>query len=136
MLTMCYSSALTPAARGCALGAVLEEAVILLFLKCYTEMLQTVVLLIQIFLENPFLFPLNIFEVKQKDLNILYICLYTSVPVLQLVCTHRVIPTHLREASLGFLSAYHLLWIWEMRPGFPEHIRLRTCSMEPTNAWF
>lgn len=64
LLITCYSSALTPAARGCVLGAVLEEAVIVLFLKCYTEMLQTVVLLIQIFLENPFFFPLNIFEVK------------------------------------------------------------------------
>lgn len=56
MLIMYYSSALTPAATGCALGAVLEEAVILLFFKCYTEMLQTVVLLTQIFLENPFFF--------------------------------------------------------------------------------
>lgn len=54
---MYYSPALTPAARGCALGAVLEEAVILHFFKCYTEMLQTVVLLTDFLGKSFFLSP-------------------------------------------------------------------------------
>lgn len=133
---MYYSPALTPAARGCALGAVLEEAVILHFFQvlhwnvadsCTTHRFSWKIL---------FSFPWIFLKLSKKIWRSCTFVITYLVPVLPLVYTHRVIPTHLRETSLGFLSADHLLRIWEMRPGFPEHITLRTCSMEHTNAWF
>jgi len=73
-------------------------------------------------------------------LKILHIGLKISVPVPQLVCTHKVIPTGLGGdvpvLFFFFLSEDHLLRLWEMRPGFPEHIRLRTRSLEHTYAGF